>query len=256
MAGARGEFPQRTLAEAVERYRREVTDKKPSATARADNLRFDAWLREFPELAGKVFHEITGDDLARWRDARLALVSGSSVLREAQQFRPVWTLAVKQWKWAGKSPWPEIKLPAKAHARRRTGQWAEVRLMLRSAMVSPRVAPVAPMQQAAWAMLVALHTGMRSGEILRMGRSNVDLKRRVYHLPHHKTEAKVGERHVPLTRRPVRLLRVLDAAAEAAGRDAYWTISCRIPYDHMVACETGAGGSGTNLSWPASAYCS
>jgi len=32
--------------------------------------------------------------------------------------------------------------------------------------------------------------------------------------------------------------------------------SCRIPYDHMVACETGAGGSGTNLSWPASAYCS
>jgi integrase len=30
---------------------------------------------------------------------------------------------------------------------------------------------------------------------------------------------------VPLTRRAVRLLRVLDAAAEAAGRDAYWTIS-------------------------------
>lgn len=225
LAGARGEFPKRTLAEAVERYRREVTDKKPSATARADNLRFDAWLREFPELAGKVLHEITGDDLARWRDARLALVSGSSVLREAQQFRPVWTLAVKQWKWAGKSPWPEIKLPAKAHARRRTGQWAEVRLMLRSAMVSPRVEPIAPMQQAAWTMLVALHTGMRSGEILRMARSNVDLKRGVYHLPHHKTAAKVGERHVPLTRRAVRLLRVLDGAAEAARRDAYWTIS-------------------------------
>ncbi len=28
LAGARGEFPRRTLAEAVERYRREVTDKK------------------------------------------------------------------------------------------------------------------------------------------------------------------------------------------------------------------------------------
>ena len=37
---------------------------------------------------------------------------------------------------------------------------------------------------------------------------------------------------------------------------AFEFISCRIPYDHMVACETGAGGSGTNLSWPASAYCS
>ncbi|QPS11446.1 tyrosine-type recombinase/integrase [Delftia acidovorans] len=225
LAGARGEFPRRTLAEAVERYRCEVTDKKPSSTARADNLRFDAWLREFPELAAKVFHEVTGDDLARWRDARLKQVSGSSVLREAQQFRPIWSLAVKQWKWAGKSPWPEIKLPGKAHARRRTGQWSEIRLMLRSAMVSPRVAPVAPMQQAAWAMLVALHTGMRSGEILRMSRSNVDLRRKVYELPHHKTEAIVGARRVPLTSRAVRLLRVLDASAEAAGRDAYWTIS-------------------------------
>ena len=225
LAGARGEFPRRTLAEAVERYRREVTDKKTASTARADHLRFDAWLREFPELAAKVFHEITGDDLARWRDARLQQVSGASVLREAQQFRPIWTLAVKQWKWVGKSPWTEIKLPAKSHARRRTGQWSEVRRMLRSANVSPRLAPVTAMEQTAWTMLVALHTAMRSGEILRMGRSNVDLKRRVYHLPHHKTEAKVGERHVPLTRRAVRLLRVLDAAAEAAGRDAYWTIS-------------------------------
>src|SRR5256885_4609469 len=46
LAGARGEFPRRTLAEAVERYRREVTDKKTASTARADHLRFDAWLRD------------------------------------------------------------------------------------------------------------------------------------------------------------------------------------------------------------------
>ena len=31
---------------------------------------------------------------------------------------------------------------------------------------------------------------------------------------------------------------------------------CRIPDDHMVACETGAGGCDATLSWPASAYCS
>ncbi len=40
------------------------------------------------------------------------------------------------------------------------------------------------------------------------------------------------------------------------GRPVHVGDTCRIPYDHMVACETGAGGSGTNLSWPASAYCS
>jgi hypothetical protein len=55
-------------------------------------------------LAAKVFHQITGNDLAAWRDARLQHVSGASVLREAQQYRPIWTLAIKQWKWAGSKP--------------------------------------------------------------------------------------------------------------------------------------------------------
>ena len=33
-------------------------------------------------------------------------------------------------------------------------------------------------------------------------------------------------------------------------------VKCRIPDDHMVACETGAGVCDATLSWPASAYCS
>jgi len=39
--------------------------------------------------------------------------------------------------------------------------------------------------------------------------------------------------------------------------DKVWDHStCRIPDDHMVACETDAGVSDTTLSSPASAYCS
>ena len=225
LAGARGEFPQRTLAEAVERYRREVTDKKTGSTVRSDGLRFDAWMRDYPELASKVFHQISGDDLARWRDARLQHVSGSSVLREAQQFRPIWTLAIKQWKWAGKSPWKEITLPAASYARRRVSRWMEIRRILRSAGVSLRIAPQTAMQETGWAMMVALHTAMRSGEILKMARSTADLKRKVYELPHHKTEAVVGARRVPLSSRAVRLLRILENQAAREGRDAYFTIS-------------------------------
>ncbi|QKV52615.1 tyrosine-type recombinase/integrase [Comamonas antarctica] len=225
LAGTRGEYPSRTLAEAVARYRVEVTDKKPAGVSRADNLRFDAWLRDYPDLAGKTFHKITGEDLAAWRDARLKLVSGSSVLREAQQFRPIWTLAVRQWKWAGQSPWKDIKLPTKGHARRRVGGWEEIRLILRSAGTSPRVAPRTPQQEAAWAMLIALATSLRSGEILRMSTTTVDLKRKVYELRHHKTEAVVGARRVPLPGRAVRLLRVLEAQAVNEKRESYFTIS-------------------------------
>ena len=228
LAGARGEYPRKTLAEAVERYRREVTDKKAKArpgVARADNLRFDAWLRDFPDLAAKVFHEITTEDLAKWRDKRLQEVSESSVLRELQQFRPIWALAIDEWKWAGKSPWKGLRLPRKGHARRRSTMWPEVRRLVRSAGYTRALPPQSPQQEAVWSYMVALHTALRSAEVLRMSRSTVDLVKRVYRLPRHKTDGAVGERLVPFTRRAARLLQVLDAAAAAAGRDEYFTIS-------------------------------
>lgn len=228
IAGARGEFPRRTLADAVDRYRLEVTDKKARyrpGVARADNLRFDAWLRDFPWLASKVFSEITTEDLARWRDARLQGVSESSVLRELQQFRPIWTVAINEWRWAGSSPWKGLRLPRKGHARKRSTMWAEVRRLVRSVGYTLMLPPASPQQEAIWCYMVALHTSLRSAEVLRMSRSTVDLQRRVYRLPRHKTDRTVGERLVPITPRAVKVLRVLDAAAEAAGRDAYFTIS-------------------------------
>lgn len=228
LAGKRGQFPARTLREAVKRYQVEVTDKKAAKkpkVARADNLRFEAWLRDFPELADKVFHQITGNDLATWRDKRLQVVSQASVLREAQQFRPVWTLAIRQWKWAGASPWKDITLPPKGHARRKKTLWQQIRQIVRSGGYRTGRPPALPQTEAMWAYLVALHTSMRSAEILRMSRSTVDLKRRVYHLTRHKTDDDVGDRIVPLTRRVEKLLRVLDAAAAAAGRDAYFTVT-------------------------------
>ena len=222
MAGARGDYPARTLSEAIDRYMREVTRKR--RTHRADALRFEAWRRDYPDLAGKVLHTITTADLAAWRDARLAKVSGASVLREAQQYRPIWTLAMDEWKWVGSSPWKGLRLPPKSHARDRLAEWSEVKLLLRSTGYRRDVAPTSPTEQAVFAFLVALYTAMRSGEILRMARSNVDLKKRVYRLTEHKTDAHVGVRMVPFTRKAARVLGVLDAAASAAGRDAYFTI--------------------------------
>lgn len=225
MAGSRGQYPDRTLTDAVERYRKEVTNKKGATVARADHLRFDAWLRDFPELAHKVFHTITAEDIAEWVSKRSAQVSESSVLREAQQFRPIWGLAIDQWLWAGKSPWKAVKLPGKGHARTRLPKWQEVRLMARSAGYVTGIAPTSQQCESMWAYLVALHTALRSGEVLRMSRSNVDLARRVYRLEEHKTDGHIGTRFVPFTRRAAKLLRVLDEAAKAAGRDEYFTVS-------------------------------
>lgn len=225
LAGERNKFHAVSLAEAVARYKAEVIAKKPAEAARADLIRLDAWLRDFPALASKALHQITAQDLAAWRDARLRDVAMATVSREVKLYRPIWTMAVREWKWAGESPWPSVALPRKAPARKRVGRWEELRLMLRAACVSLHKGPTSSTQEAAWAALVAIHTGLRSGEILRMSCSTVNLERRVFDLSHHKTVATVGARRVPLTRRAAKVLRVLEQHAKAQGRDAYFTVS-------------------------------
>ena len=73
------------LAEAFERYEREVSKKKRGF--HAESLRFGAWLREFPALCGKVIHAITPADIGMWRAARAKLVRASSAGREAAHMR-------------------------------------------------------------------------------------------------------------------------------------------------------------------------
>ena len=47
-----------------------------------------------------------------------------------------------------------------------------------------------------------------------------------------------------------------DRGTEMHAHKQFTVATCRIPDDHMVACETDAGVSDTTLSSPASAYCS
>jgi len=224
LGGAAGEFPDHTLADAFRRYELEVSRHKRGA--RAESLRFAAWVRDFPALCGTVLHKITADDLARWREARRAVVSDSSVVREAAQLRNVWNVAAKEWGWCPEAtPWTRVKLPPKGHARTRLTKGAELKTLLRHMGYVTGRAPSTPQGQVAWAYLVAHHTAMRAGEVLSLKRSTVDLQRRVVTLHTHKTMEREGVRFVPFTRKARRVLAVLDAAALAAGRDAYFTIS-------------------------------
>ena len=228
LASAQGQYPKKTLLQAIERYRVEVTDakdkKKPKA-ARADNLRFDKLINEHPDLVAKLLVDVKPEDISGWQIKRLRQVSETTVRREAQQFRPVWTRAIDVWGWAGSSPWKKVKMPKEAPPRTRRAGWREIRLLLRNGGYITGIAPKLAKEQAMWAFLLSMQTAMRSGEVLRMARSNVDLKKRIYRIEDHKTDEHVGTRFVPLPRRSYKLLAVLDAAAAAAGRDRYFTIS-------------------------------
>jgi len=226
LKGASGAFPDKTLADAFDRYELEVSKYKRGAHAEA--LRFNAWRKNFPKLCAKVLHTITPDDIAQWRDARRQAVSDSSVVREAAQLRNVWTVAANEWGWCGdSSPWTKVKMPRKAHARTRKTTWQEVKRLVRHMGYVTGKAPKTPQQEVAWAFMVAQHTAMRAGEIRGLTCSTVDLTKRVATLNEHKTVEREGVRFVPFTKKAERLLRVLDAQAKELGRAEYFTISAQ-----------------------------
>lgn len=216
LAAKRGQFPRKTLAEAMDRYEREVSARK--AGARAEGLRLTAFVRDFPALAGRIISEIDTPDLAAWRDARLKIVSPGSVQRDINLIRNVFAVARDEWKWCGQAPFKGMRMPGDNPDRIRRVLPAEVRRICR--WLGYRTGRIETKQQeVAIAFLLGLRTGMREGEIASLGDHNVDLRRRVA-LVAHKTQRQTGRpREVPLTPNGVRLLRML------AGRGKYFRVT-------------------------------
>lgn len=211
--GAASRWPRKTVRDALDKHR----DADASASARRNAVTCEAFLRDFPELAGKIISDVTTADLADWRAARLAKVSPGTVKREATYLRSVWTLAAKEWGWV---PWPHawamLRVPSDNPPRTRLLGWRECKAILRALYYRTGVPPVAAMQQVGWAFLVALRTGMRSGEVL--GLTADDVRGSVAVVKEHKTRHLTGKpRLVPLTPQAARLLGDL-ARWRGAGR--------------------------------------
>lgn len=216
LSGRRKAFPRKTFAQALDRYKADVSAGKEGRAW--EEKRIEALKRGFPELAGKILSEIETPDLAAWRDERLKTVQKSTVQREINLLRNVFTVARDEWKWCGESPFKGLRMPGENPARQRLWTWREIRRVCR--WLGYRTGRVATKQQeVAFALLVSLRTGMRSGEVLSLGRANTDMDRRVARVEH-KTQHLTGElRAVPFTTRAARLLQAV------ADREAFFTIT-------------------------------
>lgn len=211
-AGQAGRYPAKTLADALDRYERDVSALKRGE--RWESARLGLFRREWPALCARVMHTITTADLAEWRDARLKQVSSASVLREVALLRNVWTVAGREWLWcADPSPWRALRMPSEPAARTRMMGWREIRRLCRWLRYRTGRVPSTTYEAAAWALLLSLRTGMRAGEVLRAHGSAVDLDAKVVTLAEHKTAHIEGARRVPLTRQGARLLGWLGGAA-------------------------------------------
>jgi integrase len=222
MSAARGDYPRKTVADALERYAIEVSPGKRGA--RWELLRLQAFGRE--PWAQRWLAELRPIDLARWRDQRLLGVSGESVRRDFALLSAVLTTARREWGWMGDSPLAQVSKPAPGRPRTRLPTWREIRRICRACGYVTGQPPATLTCQVAYALLVSLRTAMRRGELLSLTAADVDLQRGVSRLE----MTKNGDRRVvPLSRRAVRLLRPMLPAmwtVSPASLDALWRKVC------------------------------
>ena len=157
LAGKRGEYPKKSLADALDKYLAEESIKK--AGLRWEKIRIEAFKRS--TMASKRVSEITEADIAAWRNERLKAVSGATVRREMGLLGAVFDLARREWKWCAGNPVRDVTKPPSAPARRRGVPSSAVDAL--SAQLS------GPMGiQVLRAFRFAIESAMRKGEILAL----------------------------------------------------------------------------------------
>ena len=135
--------------------------------------------------------------------------------REINLIRNVFVIARKEWQWLGHNPFEGLNLPPEGSARtRRVDPWKEVRPIVRWLGYRTGMEPVPKNQEVALIWLIALRTGMRAGEILRLGKQTLNLKSKVAEVKHKMQYLTRAPRKIPLTRQGVRLLQVVSQREE------------------------------------------
>lgn len=202
LSGA-GVRSRQTLVQAVGRWRvgRDIT--------RSDETRLRALLA-LP-WASKPLAELTRQTISDWRDVRLAkqlpsgrTVAPATVAREMATLRSVLVFARDNLGWIGESPMRRVTTPKEPPSRRRVITHDEREGVLAALGWSGEVTSVR--HEVAVAMLLALETAMRAGELLGLRWANISDN--VAHLP----KTKNGDaRNVPLSTAAVDLLERMRA---------------------------------------------
>lgn len=206
-----------TVSEALRRYKRDVTPTK--AGQRWEELRLDKFDAEL-EWVGEHLSDVTTDQVAKWRDARLKVVASPTVRREMTLLSSVFEIARREWRACVVNPVRDVKRPPNNPPRdRRVEPTEETALLNRLGYVESE-APTTLHQELALAFLIALETAMRQGEILGITAKAVNLKQRFVHLPKTKNGS---SRNVPLSKRAVQLIEVL--LGEKVGTDKLFRLT-------------------------------
>ena len=179
----------------VERYIEEVTPTKKGDSQE----RYRANQFKKTKLADMQLDKITGEVLAQYRDSRLKEVSANTVRLELAFLSVVFEQCRKEWGLAVSNPVRQIRMPKPGKPRQRRLEAGEEEALLAACKAS-RAYYLHSF------VVLAIETGMRSGELLSVTWSNVNFDKRTIFLP----DTKNGRpRTVPLSTRALNAIHTL-----------------------------------------------
>ena len=161
MRGERGEIPNKSFGDLLEKYRDEVSISK--AGEQWEKVRIGLMLRD--DLALVKLDRLNSTHAAAWRDRRLREVSSGSVLREWNLLSNACRVAIREWRWLKENPFTQIRRPKPPPHRERLFSCAEIDAILAALGWNDGDAPDTVSRRVAYVLLWALETGMRCGEI-------------------------------------------------------------------------------------------
>ena len=193
-----------TLGEMVERYAKEVTPRKRSAYAEMSRVRL---LRADP-IFKVTLARLTPNLIREYLERRMETVCGETARKDGKLIRQVLDMARRQWGIGlGANPAELVELPPPCKPRTRRLTEADL-TRLATGLGRTRN------RHLALAIELAVHTGMRRGELLGARWIDLDLERHVLLIPTTKT----GQpRTIPLT--PSALGTIEKLRAGSAGSD-------------------------------------
>ena len=209
LSGKFNTIPDKTFGDLMDKYGKQVS---PTKRGGSFELKRISKLAE-DEISKVKLSELNQTHFSAWRDRRLQSVKAGTVLRDWNLITHALNTAKNEWKWLLENPIKGVKRPKEPPHRERRIEQDEIDRLLFALGYEYSENPETISSRVGAALIFAIETAMRAGEIASLSWSNVDIEKRVAHLPMTKNGF---ARDVPLSTEAIRIIEQLRSVNESS----------------------------------------